>query len=120
MLCQMPLAVTDDGTAGSKNRKSTHSRSTAFSKTLRRSQTLNEETHSSSGRSKTTVRYASQSLEDLVRCAICLEQLRRPTMVSKTNSVAQFCTTNKIKSHYIVTVPTHVLPELFGALRGKA
>jgi hypothetical protein len=72
---RMPLVVTDKEAAKHKNRGG------VLNKFVRRSRTLNEEKLPTKERSKPHPRHASQSLEDLVRCAICLEQLIRPTMV---------------------------------------
>lgn len=71
---KMPLVPTEEGVVKTKNR--------GLSKILRRSNTVSDENCSTSQRSKQPLRkHASQSLDELVRCAICLEQLRRPTMV---------------------------------------
>lgn len=77
----MPLVVTDKEAGKHKNRGS-GSNPSAFHKVVRRSRTLNEGKLPTTERSIPPPRHASQSLEDLVRCAICLEQLIRPTMVS--------------------------------------
>jgi hypothetical protein len=74
-----------DKESGKHYSRGSGSNSSGFHKTVRRSRTLNEEkTLPAAERSKPPAprRHASQSLDDLVRCAICLEQLNRPTMVS--------------------------------------
>lgn len=82
----MPLVVTEEGGSGrSKSRGSaTSSSSGSFPnnlKVLRRSRTLDEDSSSALERQKQVQRHGSQSLDELVRCAICLDQLCRPTMV---------------------------------------
>lgn len=78
----MPLVVTDKEASKHNSHGSGANPNTSRHKNLRRSRTLNEEKRPTSERPKVPLRHASQTLEDLVRCAICLEQLRRPTMVS--------------------------------------
>lgn len=78
----MPLVVTDKEAGKHYSHGSGSNPSSSRYKNPRRSRTLNEEWPPTSEHPKAPPRHASQSLEDLVRCAICLEQLRRPTMVS--------------------------------------
>lgn len=62
----MPLATVQEQTAGNgRNQK------------LVRSATVNSAVHNK----KSSSSQQQQSLSDLIICAICLEQLRRPTMV---------------------------------------
>ncbi|XP_046464567.1 RING finger protein nhl-1-like isoform X2 [Daphnia pulex] len=81
----MPLVVTDKEAAKHKNRGG------VLNKFVRRSRTLNEEKLPTKERSKPHPRHASQSLEDLVRCAICLEQLIRPTMLPCQHTFCLAC-----------------------------
>ena len=126
----MPLVVTDKE-SGKHYSRSSGSNSSGFHKTVRRSRTLNEEkTLPAAERSKPPApRHASQSLDDLVRCAICLEQLNRPTMVP----VLVFKSTDSLsdrqkwlfhilffkKCEQVVTVSTHFLLGLPEDLRPK-
>nr|CAH0107848.1 unnamed protein product [Daphnia galeata] len=89
----MPLVVTDKE-SGKHYSRGSGSNSSGFHKTVRRSRTLSEEkTLPAAERSKPPAprRHASQSLDDLVRCAICLEQLNRPTMLPCQHTFCLAC-----------------------------
>ncbi|XP_032781467.1 RING finger protein nhl-1-like [Daphnia magna] len=87
----MPLVVTDKEASKHNSHGSGANPNTSRHKNLRRSRTLNEEKRPTSERPKVPLRHASQTLEDLVRCAICLEQLRRPTMLPCQHTFCLAC-----------------------------
>ncbi|EFX90037.1 hypothetical protein DAPPUDRAFT_300091 [Daphnia pulex] len=109
----MPLVVTDKEAAKHKNRVG------VLNKFVRRSRTLNEEKLPTKERSKPPPpRHASQSLEDLVRCAICLEQLIRPTMIyARKKPTVIGCPTCRLEVTLplegISALPTNILLQAF-------
>ena len=108
----MPLVVTGDHNAADDGSSRMSSR-----KHLRRSQTVaitpatdgnqNHIRPRTSSTTKRAARHVSQSLTELVTCSICLDQLRRPTMLPCQHTFCLTCLQNCVLPGVLsITCPT--------------